>query len=117
MAEENEENEELYRFLIDGLADGVLVVDSGLSITFANRGIRKQFRLTADPVGMPMIQAVLDHRLVNLVQESVKRGEKVKGEIFLANVSGNGGKERLLSLTASPLNRSDEGGALGEGAE
>ena len=46
-----EENQGILEIMLDGLADGILVVDRTGNILFANRAVKDLFDLSRDPVG------------------------------------------------------------------
>ena len=63
---------EMLHRLVDGIQDGLFIVNGDMRIVFMNRATQRFFPPVTEPVGRQLIECVRDHRIVELVES---RGE------------------------------------------
>lgn len=92
--------------ILENLADGILVIDHHLQILLANPGAREILGLGEKPVeGRPILEAVLNHHLLELIQEVNRSQEAFESELTIYYP-----KNRQIQVFLAPLQ--DETGLL-----
>lgn len=102
---------EMLHRLVDGIEDGLFVVNDGMKVAFINRATQRFFPPVTQPVGRPLMECVRDHRIVELVAGAWKSGNPASEE-FLVSTPGDGRvvEDRIYSVAVIPLNeQSSEG--------
>ena len=97
-----EENQGILEIMLDGLADGILVVDGSGSILFANKAVKNLFESSRAPVGRDILEVVRNHRIHQLVQETIESKKPVTEEIELTSGQHESGQV-VLSVNAEPF--------------
>ncbi|HBF38835.1 MAG TPA: hypothetical protein DDW50_16140 [Firmicutes bacterium] len=70
--------------ILENLVDGILVIDSDLKIVLANRAAQDILGLSSSNIqGRPVLEVVLNHHLMNLIQEVNLSGQAFESELFL----------------------------------
>jgi two-component system phosphate regulon sensor histidine kinase PhoR len=100
-----EEGERL-RAVLEGMVEGVLVVDAKGRIALANRALRELLSVWGDLEGRPPLEVIRHAELDELLRAAIERSEPVVREIELVDP-----EERVLSVHAARL-----GGEAAEGA-
>jgi len=85
--------------ILDNMADGVIMTDAGGNISLANRAIEKLFG-AMDIGGRPLIEAVRDHEVDELLKQSLKTSEMKTAQYE------SGTSRRYLRVIAIPVARS-----------
>ena len=97
-----EENPGILEIMLDGLADGILMVDSSGSVLFANKAVKDLFELSRDPVGRDILEVVRNHRIHQLVRETIESKQPATEEIELTSGQHEAG-HLVLSVNAEPF--------------
>ncbi|MEY4484661.1 MAG: hypothetical protein RL693_2113 [Verrucomicrobiota bacterium] len=95
---------EMLHQLVEGINDGLFIVDPDLKMMFVNRGALQFFPPIAEPVGRSLIECVQDHRIVELVQNCVKTEQRVIEDIQITSAHNDGTvDEQVFSVEVVPL--------------
>jgi signal transduction histidine kinase len=96
---------ELLHRLVDGIQDGLFIVNGDLKVVFMNRATQRFFPPVTEPVKRQLIECVRDHRIVELV-ESVSKTSTPAQEEFLVSSPRDGRtvEDRIYSVEVIPLN-------------
>src|SRR3954469_455921 len=76
---------ELLHRLVDGIQDGLFVVNGDMRIIFMNRAIGRFFTPVTEPVGRQLIECVRDHRIVELAASAAKAGSPAQEEFLVSS--------------------------------
>jgi len=97
--------EQVTAAMVDQFDDGLLLVDREMSIQFANRAAAESFARVRGVVGRPLIEAFLDHRIVEVIrrafEEQARETETFRLEEF--RIVNGERMERYLTVEAVPL--------------
>lgn len=70
--------------ILENLVDGILVIDRDLKIVLVNRAAQDILGLSSSNIqGRPVLEVVLNHHLMNLIQEVNLSGQAFESELFL----------------------------------
>ena len=87
--------------ILSAMHDGLLVVDAGGRVVVANETFRKLFSLHEVSGGTPLLDAVRNAELHQLIGETLRNGEPRQRELALAGAQKN--SERWLQVSAVPM--------------
>ena len=87
--------------ILSAMHDGLLVVDAGGRVVVANETFRKLFSLHEVSGGTPLLDAVRNAELHQLIGETLREGEPRQRELALADAQKN--SERWLQVSAVPM--------------
>jgi len=87
--------------ILSAMHDGLLVVDAGGRVVVANETFRKLFSLREVSGGTPLLDAVRNAALDQLIAETLRTGESRQTELPLADPPSN--SERWLQVSAVPM--------------
>jgi two-component system phosphate regulon sensor histidine kinase PhoR len=87
--------------ILGAMEDGLLVVDARSRVTLMNRTFQKLFELRDPAVGVPLVEAVRHATLDQLIAETLRTGEAVRGELSLADSRTH--SERHVEVSAVPI--------------
>ena len=87
--------------ILSAMHDGLLVVDAGGRVVVANETFRKLFSLHEVSGGTPLLDAVRNSELHQLIGETLRNGEPRQRELALAGAQKN--SERWLQVSAVPM--------------
>jgi two-component system, OmpR family, phosphate regulon sensor histidine kinase PhoR len=87
--------------ILSAMHDGLLVVDAGGRVVVANETFRKLFSLHEVSGGTPLLDAVRNAELHQLIGETLRKGEPRQRELALAGAQKN--SERWLQVSAVPM--------------
>jgi two-component system, OmpR family, phosphate regulon sensor histidine kinase PhoR len=96
-AELTEERNRL-RGIVEGMEEGVLLLDSGGHVALVNAALREMLLLGADAVGKTQLEAIRHADLKEIVDQARDEGEAVTGEIEVEGL-----KPRRLLVRAARL--------------
>ena len=68
-ADQTRRRSEMLHLLVDGIDDGLFIVDSTQHVLFVNRGTQRFFPPVSGPVGRPLLECIRDQRLVKLIEQ------------------------------------------------
>jgi two-component system phosphate regulon sensor histidine kinase PhoR len=91
--------------ILAAMEDGVLVVDGRGHITLMNPTFQKLFDLRDPAVGVPLVEAVRNATLDQLIAETLKTGEATRSELSVTDSRIHG--ERHIEISAVPIKKSD----------
>jgi signal transduction histidine kinase len=97
--------EQVTAAMVDQFDDGLLLVDRELTIRFANRAAAETFARVRGVLGRPLIEAFLDHRIVEVIRRAFE-GQARETETFRLEefrVVNGERMERVLTVEAVPL--------------
>lgn len=96
---------EMLHRLVDGIQDGLFIVNGDMRVVFMNRVTQHFFPPVTEPVGRQLIECVKDHRIVELVGDAWKVGQP-RQEEFLVSTPRDGRtvEARIFSVSVLPLN-------------
>jgi two-component system phosphate regulon sensor histidine kinase PhoR len=99
---------DLQRRILEGMQEGVLVVDSEERIVTMNHALREMLLLPADAIGKPLVEVVRHAELTKLLDAGVQTGQ-ASGELDLAGIK----PRRLLAfVTALRGDEEDDEGLI-----
>ncbi|HWX16903.1 MAG TPA: ATP-binding protein [Chthoniobacterales bacterium] len=101
IAEEIAQRESGTKTILSAMHDGLLVVDAGGRVVVANETFRKLFSLREISGGTPLLDAVRNAELHQLIAESLRNGETRQSELALTGAQKN--SERWLQVSAVPM--------------
>ena len=96
--------------ILSAMHDGLLVVDAGGRVVVANETFRTLFSLHEVSGGTPLLDAVRNAELHQLIGETLRNGEPRQRELALAGAQKN--SERWLQVSAVPM-KNDKSGTDG----
>jgi two-component system phosphate regulon sensor histidine kinase PhoR len=86
------------RQILEGMQEGVLVLDQAAQVAFVNRALREMLLLGQDTAGRPLLEVVRNAELSALVERTQSEGAPQAGELDTAGL-----KPRRLLVQTSPL--------------
>jgi two-component system phosphate regulon sensor histidine kinase PhoR len=96
--------------ILSAMHDGLVVVDAAGRVVVANETFRELFSLREVAAGAPLLDAVRNAELHQLIAETLRRGESRQHELALAVPPNN--SERWLQVSAVPM-KNDKNGTDG----
>src|SRR5438309_7159147 len=87
--------------ILSAMHDGLLVVDAGGRVVVANETFWKLFSLREVSGGTPLLDAVRNAELHQLITETLRKGEPRQSELALTGAQKN--SERWLQVSAVPM--------------
>ncbi len=103
MASLFDQNQELFEIILNGLADSILVVDHSQKIVFANKALSELFSLRRTAVGRDIVEVVLNHRICEIIDESITTHQAVDEEVTLTVDRGAERRTVVLNVDAEPV--------------
>jgi two-component system, OmpR family, phosphate regulon sensor histidine kinase PhoR len=112
IAEQFAQRESGTKTILSAMHDGLLVVDAGGRVVVANETFRKLFSLREVSGGTPLLDAVRNAELHQLIAETLRNGEPRQSELALTGAQKN--SERWLQVSAVPMknDKIETGGAV-----
>lgn len=101
IAEQIAQRESGTKTILSAMHDGLLVVDAGGRVVVANETFRKLFSLREVSGGTPLLDAVRNAELHQLIGETLHNGEPRQSELALTGAQKN--SERWLQVSAVPM--------------
>ncbi len=112
IAEQFAQRESGTKTILSAMHDGLLVVDASGRVVVANETFRKLFSLREVSGGTPLLDAVRNAELHQLIAETLRNGEPRQSELALTGAQKN--SERWLQVSAVPMknDKIETGGAV-----
>ena len=88
---------------MSSMVEGFMVVDKNGIIRQANSALATMFRLTAEPVGKPMVAMLRYVEIRSLTEDAMSSGVQQSREILLEEMGAAPETRRALEVNASPL--------------
>jgi two-component system, OmpR family, phosphate regulon sensor histidine kinase PhoR len=112
IAEQFAQRESGTKTILSAMHDGLLVVDASGRVVVANETFRKLFSLREVSGGTPLLDAVRNVELHQLIAETLSNGEPRQSELALTGAQKN--SERWLQVSAVPMksDKIETGGAV-----
>ena len=112
IAEQIAQRESGTKTILSAMHDGLLVVDAGGRVVVANDTFRKLFSLREVSEGMPLLDAVRNAELHQLIAETLRNGEPRQSALAVTGTQKN--SERWLQVSAVPMknDKIETGGAV-----
>lgn len=105
---------EMLHRLVDGIQDGLFIVNGDMKVVFMNRATQRFFPPVTEPVGRQLIECVRDHRIVELVEGAGKAGHAAQVEFLVSTPrDGRSVEDRIYSIGVIPLNGHSPAGLHG----
>lgn len=105
---------EMLHRLVDGIDDGLLIINRDQTVMFSSRGASKFFPGTSEMTGRPFADCVKDQRIAELVSSSAKLGRRLSEELLVTIPhEGEMGGERIHHVEAVPLSQNEPAGLDG----
>src|SRR6202049_4327349 len=101
IAEQFAQRESGTKTILSAMHDGLLVVDASGRVVVANETFRKLFSLRELSGGTPLLDAVRNAELHQLITETLRKGEPRQSELALTGAQKN--SERWLQVSAVPM--------------
>jgi two-component system, OmpR family, phosphate regulon sensor histidine kinase PhoR len=92
--------------ILGAMEDGLLAVDARSRVTLMNPTFQKLFELRDPAVGVPLVEAVRHATLDQLIAETLRTGEAMRGELSLADSRTH--IERHVEVSAVPIKNADD---------
>jgi two-component system, OmpR family, phosphate regulon sensor histidine kinase PhoR len=92
--------------ILGAMEDGLLVVDARSRVTLMNPTFQKLFELRDPAVGVPLVEAVRYATLDQLIAETLRTGEAMRGELSLPDSRTR--SERHIEVSAVPIKNADD---------
>jgi PAS domain S-box-containing protein len=97
------ESEEKYRNLVEGMAEGVVILDSEEKFIYANPRAEEVFGITGGELeGRSLLEFIPPEELLK-VEEQTRRRKKGLTDRYELEISGADGKRRIISVSVSPI--------------
>jgi two-component system, OmpR family, phosphate regulon sensor histidine kinase PhoR len=96
--------------ILAAMQDGLLVVDAHRHVTLANRTVQQLFGLRESSIGAPLLDAVRDPALDQLIVETLRRSAAQRSELTIPDSQSN--SIRRMQLSAVPM-KNDLGSTTG----
>lgn len=80
-----EERSQVLCFSLDQIEDALFVVDGNLDVLYSNRAARDLFPGDHDEAGYPLIEACLDHRIVEVVRLAMESGDTYREQMSVSH--------------------------------
>lgn len=90
--------------ILENIPGGVFLVDRGLRVRSANKGLLSSFGLTAPPVGRTVMEIFRNANLHKLLEEALADHEARRSEVTV----GEGAEARVYEIGVSPVALDDE---------
>lgn len=113
-AEEQAGRRRVFETLLDEISQGIALVDEHLRVRHTNRTLKTLLRQVEIRPGRPLIEAVRDHQVIDLVQVAVAERRHVTRRIQMLPSDVGAGTDlggRHFIVEAAPLSASSGGGA------
>lgn len=113
-AEEQAGQRKVFETLLDEISQGLVLVDEHLRVRYANQTLKKLLHHAETRPGRPLIEAVRDHQIIDLVQEAVTSRQHVTRRIQMLPSDVGAGTDlggRHFIAEAAPLPATSGGGA------
>jgi len=95
---------EMLHRLVDGILDGLFVINGEMKVVFMNRATQRFFPPVTEPVGRQLIECVRDHRIVELAETARTTGNPVHEEFLVSSPrDGRTVEDRIYSVEIIPL--------------
>jgi signal transduction histidine kinase len=95
---------EMLHRMVDGIEDGLFIVDSDMRIAFMNRATQRFFPPVTEPVGRQLIECVRDHRIAELAGGALKAGNPAHEQFLVSSPrDGRALEDRIYSVAIIPL--------------
>jgi two-component system phosphate regulon sensor histidine kinase PhoR len=107
IAEQIAQRESGTKTILSAMHDGLLVVDAGGRVVVANDTFRKLFSLREVSEGTPLLDAVRNAELHQLIAETLRNGEPRQSELAVTGTQKN--SERWLQVSAVPMKNDKTG--------
>lgn len=105
---------EMLHRLVDGIQDGLFIVNGDMKVAFMNRATQRFFPPVTEPVGRQLIECVRDHRIVELVENAGRAGHAAQEEFLVSTPrDGRSVEDRIYSIGVIPLNGHSPAGLHG----
>jgi len=88
--------------MLNGMAEGLLVLDRNGRVQLANRALGRLFGLAGDPRGQTLMEALRQHELATLFQSLGTKTQTASAEIRLSHPT-----ERLLEANAAAIHSAE----------
>ena len=96
---------EMLHLLVDGIDDGLFIVDGTQHVLFVNRGAQRYFPPVSEPVGRPLLECIRDQRLVKLIEQCGQERRRLHEEFLVSALNEDGmSQDRVFAVEAVPLN-------------
>jgi len=96
---------EMLHLLVDGIDDGLFIVDGTQHVLFVNRGAQRYFPPVSEPVGRPLLECIRDQRLVKLIEQCGQERRRLHEEFLVSAINEDGmSQDRVFAVEAVPLN-------------
>jgi two-component system, OmpR family, phosphate regulon sensor histidine kinase PhoR len=92
--------------ILGAMEDGLLVVDARSHIALVNPTFEKLFELRDPAAGVPLVEVVRHATLDQLIAETLRTGEAMRGELSLADSQTH--SERHVEVSAVPIKNADD---------
>lgn len=105
---------EMLHRLVDGIQDGLFIVNGDMKVVFMNRATQRFFPPVTEPVGRQLIECVRDHRIVELVENAGRASHAAQEEFLVSSPrDGRSVEDRIYSIGVIPLNGHSPAGLHG----
>lgn len=95
---------ELLHRLVDGIDDGLFIIDGEMRVIFVNMGAQYFFPPVTEPVGRKLFECVPNRRIVEIVERSFSSGHRVSEGVQVSYVSDDShAEDRIYEALAVPL--------------
>lgn len=101
------------RAILSSMAEGVLIVDSGLRIRLANRSVERMFGLTQSPINRTVIEVFRRHEISETIQQALDERAPQHMEMGYEIREGDHTKMRHFEVSSMALLPSDGAMAIG----
>ena len=88
---------------MEDLDDGCVVVSHSMDVQYANRKVTEWFAKVLDPIDMKVIDLLPDHRLIEIIEQTMREGTRVERSFILPILTENGKVEHFFTASASPV--------------
>lgn len=113
-AEEQAGQRRVFETLLDEISQGLALVDEHLRVRYTNQTLKTLLQHAESRPGRPLIEAVRDHQIIDLVQEAVAKKQHATRRIQMLPSDVGAGTDlggRHFVVEAAPLPASSGGGA------
>ncbi|MFN0080069.1 MAG: sensor histidine kinase [Prosthecobacter sp.] len=114
LAEEQAGQRRVFETLLDEISQGLVLVDEHLRVRYANQPLKKILLHADSRPGRPLIEAVRDHQIIDLVQQAIteKRHTTRRIQVLPSDVgAGTNLSGRHFLIESAPLPATSGGGA------
>ncbi len=95
---------ELLHRLVDGIDDGLFIIDGDMRMIFVNLGAQYFFPPVTEPVGRRLMECVPNRRIIEIVERSFTSGQRVSEEVQVSHVADDSrAEDRIYQVLAVPL--------------